>query len=250
MKLAFLRKFVGKGFTKIWPFGKFYELILNVIRPEYVYVEGYKLYIPKKRYFLSDSLFLTGKFEPNQTECIKSLLNEGDTVLDIGANIGYYTLIMSKLVGKKGRVYAFEPEPRNLELLRKSLKINHINNVKLFPFALSNKNTKDNFFINKVNAGGHSLIKTSESERFIEVEVKKLDAILIKNKIKLIKIDTEGSEDNVLLGAKITIKKNKPIIILEYSEDRIKTPKVKDILNQGKPILFDIYDDIQENSIK
>lgn len=250
MRFRFLKKFVGKGITNYKPTKKIYEIFLKVIRPHYVKVGRYKLFIPQKRYFLSDSLFLLGEFEPNQTKIIKSLIKKGDIVIDIGANIGYYTILMSQLVGDKGKVYAFEPEEENIRLIEKSIKYNNIKNVILYPLALSDKDGEESFFINKVNMGGHSLIKTKESVKEIKMKIRKLDTLINEDKIKLIKMDTEGSEKKVLKGAKKLIGKTDPILIMEDGQELMQDKEVKKILEKQQYILFDIYDNLREKKLK
>ena len=72
------------------------------------------------------------------TDVVTKEIQPGDTVLDLGANIGYFTLLFAKLVGNNGIVFAFEPEPQNIALLTKNIKINNYKNVTLVPKAVSN----------------------------------------------------------------------------------------------------------------
>jgi len=87
---------------------------------DHVMVNGFKMYVDP-----TDALELKSKkiFEKFETELVKQEIHDGDTVLDIGANIGYFSLIFSKIVGNNGRVYAFEPDPNNFKILKKILKL-------------------------------------------------------------------------------------------------------------------------------
>ena len=100
-----------------------------------------------------DSLYLSvnkdwGDFEK---EVIEKQIKKGDVILDIGANIGFYTLIMAKLVGEKGKVYAFEADPTNFEILKKNVEVNGYKNIVLVNKVVSNKNEKIKFYVDRGN---------------------------------------------------------------------------------------------------
>ena len=144
-------------------------------------------------------------------------LKKDDIALDIGANIGHHSIFISLLVGKNGKIISFEPISEMIKRFEENIKINNIENIILNKFALSDKSGSYNFYINEdKDIGSSSFINYDNNLKKINVETKTLDELKIKN-IKLIKIDVEGYEYNVLLGGKETILQNKPIIILEYS---------------------------------
>ena len=114
-----------------------FSKINSGVRSEYIEIDGQKLFLDKE-----DSLLLSTRknnYDRFEIECLKQLIKEGDTVVDLGANIGYYTLILAQLVGKSGHVYAFEPEPSNFEILSKNVKENKHDNVTLVQKAISDK---------------------------------------------------------------------------------------------------------------
>lgn len=138
--------------------------------------------------------------------------------VDVGANIGKYSILVGKELISKGKVIAFEPMPGNFEILRKNIRLNNLKNIIPLQIALGNKEKETEFYIDAegIGGGGHSLIKKTENK--ILVKVMKLDNILSDLKIKkidLIKIDVEGAEADVLLGAIKTLKKDHPKIIFE-----------------------------------
>ena len=121
----------------------------SYLKSDFVEIEGRQMFLDS-----NDSLRLSINrvYEPSETKTIKTHVKKGDVVLDIGANIGYYTLIFAELVGEKGKVYAFEPDPTNFDLLRKNVEINGYRNITLIQKAVSNKNGKISFYSKKTNS--------------------------------------------------------------------------------------------------
>jgi FkbM family methyltransferase len=137
-------------------------------------VKGHNMGIYLTNNEISNTLFIYGFYEENETEMFEKIIKAGDTVLDISANIGYYTLIFAKLVGKNGRVFAFEPEPTNFALLKRNVRMNSYNNVVLEQKAVSNKTGKVKLYISE-NPGLHRIYNSYDGRKFIEVEAICLD---------------------------------------------------------------------------
>lgn len=154
---------------------------------------------------------LFGSYERDQTLLFEQNIAPGSVLVDVGASVGYYTLLGAKLVGQHGKVFAFEPSTRNSSFLRRHVKQNGSNVVKVFPYALGNENTTVSFGAGtgtgtgRVTAGGDTL-----------VSLRRLDDIANEHGIEPthIKIDVEGHELDVLLGGEMTIRKNRPTIFL------------------------------------
>ena len=128
MKRSLLRihKYIKKVLRKsgIQKFGIIRNInsyINSLLKSNFANVQGHKMFLDKNDIL---NLSINGIHEPFTTEIIKKEIKKDDIILDLGANIGYYTLIFAKLVGKKGRVFAFEPEPTNFTLLKKNIEIN------------------------------------------------------------------------------------------------------------------------------
>jgi len=189
-------------------------------------------------------IFLGRPYEEAVTSYVKKTLRPGDVFLDIGANVGYYSLLASKLVGGEGSVVSFEPEDRNKTSLYQNIKINDFRNIKVFPVAVGEESGFNILNLNPLNEGGHSLNKhdlyhdsgdiwTKEMilEKFgnepleQQTEVTSLDAFIfdhkdIADKISLIKVDVEGFEREVIKGAIVSIKNGFfPRIICEISDN-------------------------------
>jgi FkbM family methyltransferase len=163
-----------------------------------VKINSNKMYLDSK-----DSLLLSLRknYEPKHVELMKSIVKEGDIVMDIGAHIGYYTLILAEIVGPKGKVYAFEPNPENFKVLQKNIEINGYKNVILEKKAISDKNGTVNFYFSDLNTGDGRIYTSSEKRTSCEVECIKLDDYF-KNipKPSFFKIDIQGIEILALKG--------------------------------------------------
>jgi len=174
-----------------------------------------------------DSLQIStyGFYEEFETELVKKIIQKNYIVLDIGANIGYYTLLFAKLVGDNGKVFAFEPEPNNFALLKKNTEINGYRNVALIQKAISNRTGKTKLYVNERNAGGHTIYNSYNSCQMVDVDVTKLDDYLDTSitTVNFAKIDVEGSEFGVIEGMKNLLQKTKDFIIMsEFNPSFIK----------------------------
>lgn len=163
------------------------------------------------------------KYEPYETQLILRQTKKGNTVIDVGANIGYYTVLLADKVGKTGKVYAFEPDKVNFEILKKNIEANNLKNVEIINAAVGSKAGKLKLHKSKDNLGDHKLY--GDDKETEEVKIIKLDNF-IKEPIDLMKIDTQGWEPEVIEGAKKIISKNKPIMFLEYSPASYKIAKL------------------------
>lgn len=150
---------------------------------------------------------------------IDAALKPGDEVVDIGGNIGLFSLAARAKIGDAGRVYAFEPNPAPRRKFERHLAINGIDNVKITPVALHNREGRATFNFPKINTGEGSLSKLNypdEATESIEVEIKVGDDALRGANPRLVKIDVEGAEIGVLSGLKEITARAHPVIIAEY----------------------------------
>ncbi len=173
--------------------------------------------------YIEWTILSTGTYEDEINKLIKISLSPGDVALDIGGNIGLQSIRMSKSVGEKGKVFVFEPLIHLQEKLSRNIKLNKADNVKLFPYALSNTESEGNFQINKGN-WNQGTFNISSNQPGTEVQLviikvaDEIDDIKGLAQLDLIKIDVEGFEYQVLLGLNQTIKKHMPRIIFEYDK--------------------------------
>lgn len=153
---------------------------------------------------------ISGVWEKLTTEMFKKVVKEEDVVLDLGAHCGYYTLLAARLVGRKGKVYAFEPEPINYGLLIKNIELNGYDNIVPVQKAVSNITGTVRLFLDDKNTGGHTVCQPDEKVEFIEVESVTLDEFFKdrKHPINVIKMDIEGAEMAAFLGMERILGEN------------------------------------------
>jgi FkbM family methyltransferase len=174
--------------------------------------------------YIEWTILSTGTYEDEINKLIRISLKPGDVALDIGGNIGLQSIRMSKAVGGHGKVYAFEPLIHLQEKFNKNIELNRADNVRLFPFALSNAESEADFSIDKGNwnQGTFSIANNHHGAEVQHVFIKVADEIPdIKTltRVDLIKIDVEGFEYQVLSGLKQTLEKHKPRVIFEYDRN-------------------------------
>lgn len=139
---------------------------------------------------------------------ITSYLREGDTFIDVGANIGYVTLTAAKKIGNSGKIISIEPHPRTFIFLNKNIKANAFMNIETYNLAMGNENGKISFSNSKSDE--QNFINKSGS---IDVSIRRLDELFNGPSVEFLKIDTEGYELLVLQGAKETLAKTKTIYL-------------------------------------
>ena len=158
-------------------------------------------------------------YEP-ELEYLQSLLFPGATFVDVGANLGIYTLVASRIVGHSGRVIAFEPSVQSLPLLQKNITLNSLTNVTAFPVALSEKAGRVRLYHAGSCPSGNSLgHHPSFPGSFETVLAESLDDVLQRipvGRVDVIKMDVQGAEELVLRGAQKTLASKNPVIIFEF----------------------------------
>ena len=157
---------------------------------------------------ISRSLAACGVWEPFETDLVRREIQPGDTVLDIGANIGYFTLLFAQLVGEQGRVYAFEPDPTNFHILRRNIERNGLKNVVPEQKAVSSRTGKIRLFSDKTNRGDNRTFDPGDGRDSVEVDAVSLDEYFsnIVLKINFIKIDIQGGELAAVQGMRSLLR--------------------------------------------
>jgi FkbM family methyltransferase len=188
---------------------------------EYLTVDGLHIAIDKSEGSVSPQV-ATG-YEPHVTHTMQTTLKPGDTFIDVGANIGVHVARAARLVGASGRVIAVEPNTENCRLLLLTAEKNHFGNVTLIPSALSDTG-EWTWFGTHIGSNGGVLPTHEEtlSQGFGSiVPIRRLDDIAPIG-TKLIKIDVEGAEISVLRSGLVTIQRDRPLIIMEFSCEMVR----------------------------
>lgn len=161
--------------------------------------------------------------EEATTALFKKIVKPGDVVLDLGANIGYFSLLAARLVGKDGRVFAFEPEPTNFHYLTKNVILNNYTNLFGFQKAVSDKTGKTKLFICLYDSGHHTInqydgIEENAHGRLTEKQWTEIDTVALDEfledkteRVDVIKMDVEGADALALAGMRETLMRNQNI---------------------------------------
>lgn len=158
-------------------------------------------------------------YAPIETSLVQKTLSYGDVFFDVGAHIGYFSIIASRIVGREGLVVAFEPEARNFAILEENIKLSAISPVIAFQVAVSDVEGKGAIYLNESNSGDHRTFKSEIMRSQYPIDVVELDRLdpQITKRIDFLKIDTQGSDHLVLRGARNVIRKNPRLkILIEY----------------------------------
>lgn len=174
--------------------------------------------IYKKFYFIYKPFYFLYKYisDRKKISIIKKTIKPGMKVIDVGANIGFYSILFSKLVGEDGKVYAFEPDKENFCHLEKNCHSRR--NITINKMAVSDKGGKIKLYISSELNVDHSTYDDGEGRKFIEIDAISLDDYIKKDeKIDFIKIDIQGYDYYAVLGSQNLINRiNKIVVLTEF----------------------------------
>jgi FkbM family methyltransferase len=172
--------------------------------------------------FIGRSIYYFGDFDPKITWICQRVLRPGDTMLDVGANFGLVSLYCAKLVGRSGTIHAFEPQPQLAQLFQQSIEKNQYSQIALHEIALSNTDGTMTLSIPSDNSGAASLTFSFTDERAIQVPVRNASDYLGNlnlAQVRLLKLDVEGHEKEVLQGA-YQFLKEQPVDVILFEEHK------------------------------
>lgn len=221
------REFVGGMIRKIWPKFRLSTFLLEAGGNEQrIQVFGKWMYVDLWDSAVATNLFVNRVWEPEETNVIRGLLREGDVFVDIGANIGYFTLLASDAVGSTGKVFAFEPDPRNFRLLRKNVETNRCKNVKLEAKAIMEACKPLTLHLSNINFGDHRVYASHDDAMYnhgaqrseVQVEGITLDGYLpAGSRVDFVKMDIQGAEYFALQGMKRVLLENHDVMcVMEF----------------------------------
>ena len=234
--------------------------------PEVISIQGSKMHLdihaPDPSLRMTFRAYVKNKVhEKVTTNIIKQILNENETYLDLGANIGYFSLLASKIVGPNGKVFAFEPEPRNFKFLTINRGLNNYSQLTLVNKAASNIDGRTSLYICPYDTGHHTINQNDGIKSYttnidyqpekissLEIETVTIDKFLGTNgvtKVDLIKMDVEGAELLAFKGMGNTLKNINLKMIIEFFPLLIEKMKCSplELLNMlMADYCFDIYE--------
>ena len=268
--IKYLLKFGGPKKICKAAFFYFNDLIkkrnLDLSESKEIKINNYKMKTIANDKGISSELLIYGNHEPLTTKIILEELSENMNCVDIGSNIGYYVLLENMKIGKNGKIWAIEPSPENFSTLKENIELQNGENIKAFNFAIGDKNGEIEFVISKKS--NWSKVK-SENEsvdsenKVINVPLKTLDSFAKENnleRVNLLRMDVEGYENKIILGATQFLNQFKPTIMLEIHKMIMGEKETRKILEKFKEINYEnqyfvprIYDSQiigNENDIK
>ena len=203
-----------------------YALLHRLVFPggeRRIVVNGMPMWVDTRDRVIATHLLGDEVWEPLETAAFLAYAQEGMCVFDVGANIGYYTLLAARAVGPSGRVYAFEPEPHNFELLTRNVAENGFTNVRPVNAAVSNRAGVVRLHLDDANFGAHSFDPGSvrnSSGRSVEAETVRLDDFADEARAfeagVLVKVDVQGAEGLVVEGGRRLLALPKVTAFMEF----------------------------------
>jgi FkbM family methyltransferase len=205
-------------------------------------VNGFKMYLDPAEEASHAGAFLLGEYEPVTSAVVMALVTDGDTVVDVGAHWGYFTLLAASLCGKCGRVFAFEPHPRNFAVLKKNLEANGLTNVVAVQKAVSSRAGSTKLF-QSPSAAGHSVVSVrpkltwegGSAHESVAVDTVTLDDFFAQGSVepRLIKMDIEGAEPLALTGMQRLIERHPSLVlIMEFNPSYLDAQAATEFLDQ------------------
>lgn len=191
-------------------------------RAQRVELPEFQMYVRPYDFAVGAVILAKGTWEPQVTREMRPLLRPGAVFVDVGANIGYFTLLAASLVGNEGKVIAFEPHPDNRALLERSTQENGFTNIDLYPFAVDEEARTLQLYPTESSSLSLVLAECSthavpEKTQPHAVPTVVLDEFLARlERLDVIKIDTDGAEPRVLRGMRGLIEKHHPVIFAEF----------------------------------
>ncbi len=175
--------------------------------------------------YLQLLIYYLGTFEPHCLPYLLSCGGKGATIIDVGANIGLYTLESAFAVGPTGRVISIEAAPSNVQVLKKNIEHNRLNNISLIEVAVGDLTGCGTLTLAKGGNRGMFTLGSTAGDSSYNVEIRRIDDLIEEKgitSVDLIKMDIEGSEYHALRGALRTLQRCRPTILIELNEAALR----------------------------
>lgn len=186
--------------------------------PVPVELEGFTLYVRPDDEAVGAGMRRDRAYEVEVTAAIRRFLAPGDVFVDVGASVGYYTVLAARIVGADGHVHAFEPGPQNQSLLLLNVRSNRLENVTLHRVAAGDRRDVGVYDA----SGGNGFVGPFDGDPAALavhelVETTTLDDALGDGRVDVVKVDVEGAEGLVLRGARALLARRQPVVVFEFS---------------------------------
>lgn len=159
------------------------------------------LFVPLEDDYVGPYLLRRGIWEPGETAVMEERVREGMIFVDVGAHLGYFTLLAARMVGRRGHVFAFEAHPRNVELLRANVSANGLRNVTVVHAAVTERSGHVELFAAPTNTGDHRIYAADDERDTIRVRAVALDDFrALRTPVDVVKIDIQGAEEVAVRG--------------------------------------------------
>ena len=194
--------------------------------PQRVELEGFRIWVRAADPHIGRPIARDRSYEPHVTQALRTHLRPGATFVDVGANVGYFSLLAALLVGERGRVIAFEPRADNVELLRRSVADNGFANVEVHACAVAERAQELAFFASGEVQSSGRLMQEREagSELLPTVRAVALDeALAAEPRVDVIKMDIEGAEPRALAGMHALLRRHRPTLLTEFCPELLRT---------------------------
>jgi FkbM family methyltransferase len=216
----------NRGFGRIPGVQWFKRTILSAAVPRQrvqKQLDGFRMWLNPADAGVSKEILGSGGYEEFELALFRKECKPGMVLMDVGGNIGYYSLAACAQTHDDAKIFAFEPEPQVGAALRDNLALNGFRSVTMIDRALADKRGVLRLNVDQANTGKHSLVQSDgPNVRQIEIQTLTMDEFVSEQgiaKVDLIKIDVEGAEGLVLVGARETIRRFAPVIFMEYTPD-------------------------------
>jgi FkbM family methyltransferase len=210
-------------------------------------LDGFRIYAAEKDYLVGAAV-LAGCYEPHVTDLLRGLLRRGAVFVDIGANVGYFSLMAASLVGPRGQVIAFEPRPDNVALLTLSVKDNGFTNVIVHPHAVAEREQVFKVYPSQDTSLSHVVEadrKVDHTGQVYSVRAVALDEFLADlPRLDFMKIDIDGNELRAFQGMRGLLRRHRPVIAFEYSPPLIESVgqgNAEDLLKEIQAHDYDLF---------
>lgn len=162
-----------------------------------------------------------GCCEPEVSHLMARVVREGDSAIDVGANVGFFTLLLGRLVGSTGNVTAFEPTPASFNKLRENVRLNRLPHVSCMQQALWHKPEEVTLHMSQ-DSGLNALARAPTSVGVLKLQATTLDAAMGLSSCRLLKMDAEGAEEHIICGCRWVSPLRVPYIVSELNDEALQ----------------------------